>query len=145
MLRKGDLAPNFQVMSHENKPVQLSDFKGKKVVLWFYPKADTPGCTAEACGFRDRSEEFAAKDAILLGVSFDTVEENADFARKYALDYPLLCDTQREIGIKYGACQDKADLYAQRIAYLIDEKGLVEEVYAQVDARTFPEHILGEI
>ena len=145
MLKKGDLAPDFKVMSHENKPVQLSDFKGKKVVLWFYPKADTPGCTAEACGFRDRSEEFAAKDAILLGVSFDTVEENADFARKYALDYPLLCDTQREIGIKYGACQDKADLYAQRIAYLIDEKGLVEEVYAQVDARTFPEHILGEI
>lgn len=145
MLKQGDRAPEFKVMSHENKPVQLSDFKGKKIVLWFYPKADTPGCTAEACGFRDRSEEFAAKDAVLLGVSFDTVEENAAFARKYAVDYPLLCDTEREIGLKYGACQLKTDLYAQRIAYLIDENGLVEEVYAQVDARTFPEHILGEI
>ncbi len=142
LLKKGDLAPAFSVLSHEGKTLSLSDFTGKKVVLWFYPKADTPGCTAEACGFRDRKSSFELRNAVLLGVSFDTVEENAAFARKFAVTYPLLCDTQRELGISYGACEKPSDTYAQRIAYLIDEKGKILEVFPKVDARTFPEEVL---
>lgn len=142
MLKKGDLAPAFRVLTHQGKTIDLSELKGKKVVLWFYPKADTPGCTAEACGFRDRRKAFEGKNTVLLGVSFDNVDENAAFARKFAVDYPLLCDTQRELGIKYGACESEKDSYAKRIAYLINEVGVIEEVFPQVDARAFPEEVL---
>lgn len=145
MLKKGDLAPDFQVKTHEGKEIKLSDFRGKKVILWFYPKADTPGCTAEACGFRDRQAAFKAKNSVLLGVSFDTVQENAAFARKFAVDYPLLCDTERKIGLIYGACQSEKDAYAQRIAYVIDSSGKIETVFEKVDARQFPEEVLALI
>ncbi|NBV51521.1 peroxiredoxin [bacterium] len=145
MLKKGDRAPEFKTQTHQGQTVELSDFRGKKVVLWFYPKADTPGCTAEACGFRDRKSAFEKKNTVLLGVSFDTVEENASFARKFAVDYPLLCDTQRELGIKYGACASEQEAYAQRIAYLIDEAGMIEEVFPKVDARAFPEQLLKQL
>jgi len=145
LLEKGSVAPQFSVKSHENKTINLSDLKGKKVVLWFYPKADTPGCTAEACGFRDRKSAFEAKNAVLLGVSFDSVQENAAFARKFAVTYPLLCDTQREMGLAYGACEKPSDAYAQRIAYVIDEEGKIFSVYPKVDARAFPEEVLGTL
>jgi len=91
MLNVGDTAPRFTVKNHFGKDVSLSDFKGKKVVLWFYPKADTPGCTAEGCAFRDRVAKFNEKNTAVLGVSFDTVEENAKFAEKFGFEFPLLC------------------------------------------------------
>lgn len=145
MLKKGDLAPGFQVKTHEGKEVRLSDFLGKKVILWFYPKADTPGCTAEACGFRDRRGTFEAKNTVLLGISFDTVQENAAFARKFAINYPLLCDVDRKIGLAYGACKSETESYAQRIAYVIDAQGKIENVFEKVDARQFPEEALALI
>lgn len=145
MLSVGSIAPLFSVLDHTGKTLTLQSFRGKNVVLWFYPKADTPGCTAEGCAFRDRQGAFEAKNAVLLGVSFDTPQENSAFARKYGFEFPLLCDTSRSIGVDYGACVSATDKHAKRIAYLIDEKGLVKKVYAKVDAATFPETVLQEI
>ncbi len=145
MLSVGDLAPPFSVSDHTGKNLTLESFLGKKVVLWFYPKADTPGCTAEGCGFRDRQSEFAAKNAVLLGVSFDSPQENAAFARKFGFEFPLLCDTSKAMGVAYGACANVSDKHAKRIAYVIDEKGRVEKVYPKVDAAAFPETVLQEI
>jgi len=142
MLEVGEKALNFNVQNDKGESVQLSDFKGKKVILWFYPKADTPGCTAEGCGFRDRLEKFTAKNAVILGVSFDTVAENAAFVKKFGFQFPLLCDTKREIGIAYGACQTPTDTNASRIGYVIDETGKVAQVFPKVDARSFPETVL---
>ncbi len=145
MLKVGDKAPGFTVQDHSGKTVKLDQFQGKKVVLWFYPKADTPGCTAEGCGFRDRQALFAEKNAVLLGVSFDNVAENAAFASKFGFEFPLLCDTNRSIGMSYGACDTDGESYAKRIAYVIDGKGEIANVYPKVDAKTFPETVLKEI
>lgn len=142
MLNIGDTAPDFTVQTNAGKTISLKDFKGKKVILWFYPKADTPGCTAEACAFRDRAGKFAERNAVLLGVSFDTVEENSAFAKKFQVDYPLLCDTKRDLGIKYGACKSPTDKNASRIAYVIDESGKITATFPKVDAANFPETVL---
>jgi len=144
MLNVGDEAPDFNVLSHQGEPVKLKDFQGRKLVLWFYPKADTPGCTAEGCSFRDLNKEFADKGIAVLGVSFDTVEENRGFAEKFSFTFPLLCDTERKLGLAYGACQTAEDKNASRIAYVIDGNGKIEKVYAQVDAKNFPTQLLGE-
>lgn len=145
MLNVGSNAPTFSVLDHHGKKVDLTGLRGKKVVLWFYPKADTPGCTAEGCGFRDRQAQFNEKNAVLLGVSFDDVNDNAAFARKFGFEFPLLCDTERSLGLAYGACEKKEDTYAKRIAYVIDENGKVEKVFPKVDAASFPETVLGQI
>lgn len=145
MLPVGKQAPDFEVQNHLGKTIKLKDFLGKKVILWFYPKADTPGCTAEACGFRDRFSKLQEKNAVILGVSFDTVEENRAFAEKYGLDFPLLCDTTRDIGMKYGACKTQADGNASRIGYVIDEKGVILQSHPKVDARAFPEQVLSTL
>src|SRR5689334_16771904 len=129
MLKVGDKAPSFSVQDHTGRTLSLDSLRGKKVILWFYPKADTPGCTAEGCGFRDRQALFQAKNAVLLGVSFDTVHENAAFARKFGFEFPLLCDVQRSIGMSYGACASASDAHAKRIAYVIGTDGKIEKVY----------------
>src|SRR4051794_11129187 len=134
MLQVGDKAPSFSVQDHTGKTLSLGSLQGKKVVLWFYPKADTPGCTAEGCGFRDRQALFHEKNAVLLGVSFDTVAENAAFARKFGFEFPLLCDTKRDIGMAYGACASVTDKNAKRIAYVIGTDGKIEKVYSKVEA-----------
>ena len=145
MLNPGDKAPDFKVQTHAGKTVSLSDFKGKTVVLWFYPKADTPGCTAEGCGFRDRLEKFTTKNAVVLGVSFDSADENMAFAKKFGFPFPLLCDTERQIGMAYGACEAKDAANAKRIGYMIDPSGKVKKAYPKVDAKEFPETVLGEL
>jgi thioredoxin-dependent peroxiredoxin len=145
MLKVGDTAPDFKVKTHDGKTATLKDFAGKTVVLWFYPKADTPGCTAEGCAFRDRMAAFKEKNAVLLGVSFDTPEENMKFAEKFRFEFPLLCDVNREIGIAYGAAKTKEDKHANRIAYVIDGKGKVQATYPKVDAANFPEQVLGTL
>src|SRR5688500_13557846 len=115
MLKPGDAAPDFATTDERGNVVRLADFRGKTVVLWFYPKADTPGCTREGCAFRDLAAEFAAKDAVILGVSFDTPEENRSFAQKFGFKFPLLCDVDRELGLAYGACETPEEGYARRI------------------------------
>jgi peroxiredoxin Q/BCP len=138
MLNPGDDAPDFDVLDHNRNRVKLSDLRGKKVVLWFYPKADTPGCTKEGCSFRDLDAEYRAKNAQILGVSFDTPEENKAFAEKFHFTFPLLCDTDRSIGLAYGAATSADDQYAKRIAYVIDEEGKIAQVNPKVDAATYP-------
>ena len=145
MLEVGSNAPNFRVQNHRNETVSLDSLKGTRVVLWFYPKADTPGCTAEGCSFRDLASEFAEKNTKIYGVSFDTPEENAAFAKKFDFKFPLLCDTEREIGLSYGACTSKDAKHANRIGYVISPEGKIAKAYPKVDAAKFPAQVLSEI
>jgi len=145
MLKVGDPAPDFTASSHQGAPVSLSDFRGKKVLLWFYPEADTPGCTLEGRGFRDHQEYYDDNGIAIVGVSFDEVERNAAFAEKYAFKFPLLSDIDREIARAYGACSDAKAQHAERVSFLIDEHGIIARVYDRVDPRDHPARVLAEI
>lgn len=136
MLEKGTKAPNFSVKDHNGNTVSLTDFSGKKIVLWFYPKADTPGCTIEGKGFRDDYEKFTEKNTVILGVSLDNEADNKAFAEKFNFPYPLLCDVNHEIALAYKAVKGSQDEYASRISYVIDENGNILEAISQVDTKT---------
>ena len=136
MLEKGTKAPDFSVRDHNGNVVRITDLKGKKVVLWFYPKADTPGCTVEGKGFRDDYETFVKKNTVVLGVSLDNEDDNKAFAEKFNFPYPLLCDVNREISLAYEAVKGKEDEYASRITYVIGEDGNILEAISQVDTKT---------
>ena len=136
MLEKGTKAPDFSVRDHNGDVVRISDLKGKKIVLWFYPKADTPGCTIEGKGFRDDYETFVRKNTVILGVSLDNEDENKAFAEKFNFPYPLLCDVNREISLAYEAVKGKEDEYASRITYVVDEEGNIKEAISEVDTKT---------
>ncbi|QPJ63948.1 MAG: peroxiredoxin [Candidatus Nitrohelix vancouverensis] len=133
MLAVGTQAPDFSVKDHNGNTVNLKDFQGKKVVMWFYPKADTPGCTIEGKGFRDDYEKFVQGNTAVLGVSVDGVEANNAFAQKFSFPYPLLCDESKEISLAYHAVKSKDDGYASRITYVIDEQGKIKEAIESVD------------
>jgi thioredoxin-dependent peroxiredoxin len=141
-LSVGDVAPDFLVKDHLGRDATVRQFRGRKVLLWFYPKADTPGCSVEGRGFRDVYEEFQKRGIEVLGCSFDTVEENAAFAKKFDFPFLLLCDVDREIGLAYGACDEPNAGYADRISYLIDEDGFIAQVYDHVEARNHPARVL---
>ena len=136
MLEKGTKAPNFSVKDHNGNTVSLTDFSGKKIVLWFYPKADTPGCTIEGKGFRDDYEKFTEKNTVILGVSLDNETDNKAFAEKFNFPYPLLCDVNHEIALAYKAVKGPQDEYASRISYVIDANGNILEAISQVDTKT---------
>lgn len=136
MLDVGTQAPDFSVQDHHGKNVSLQDFRGKKVVVWFYPKADTPGCTMEGQGFRDDYKNFEDKNTVILGVSLDGVADNKAFAEKYSFPFQLLCDVNREIALGYHAVQNVEDGYASRISYVIDEEGKILEAIEKVDTKT---------
>ncbi|SVB80461.1 uncharacterized protein METZ01_LOCUS233315 [marine metagenome] len=136
MLEKGTKAPDFSVRDHNGNVVRISDLKGKKIVLWFYPKADTPGCTIEGKGFRDDYETFVRKNTVILGVSLDNEDENKAFAEKFNFPYPLLCDVNREIALAYEAVKGPEEEYASRITYVIGEDGNILEAISQVDTKT---------
>ena len=138
MLRPGEKAPDFSAKDHLGRTVSLKDLRGKVVVLWFFPKADTPGCTAEGCSFRDLSAEYKAKNAVILGVSFDDQAANAAFAEKNHFNFPLICDTDRMLGLAYGACDDAKAATAKRIGVIIDEQGKIKACFSKVDPRTWP-------
>ena len=145
MLNPGDVAPDFTAVDHHGNTVRLADLRGKTVVLWFYPKADTPGCTAEGCSFRDLKAEYEKKNAVILGASFDTCEENAAFAKKFGFTYPLLCDTERKLGMAYGAATDASAPNATRTGVIIGPDGRIKEWHAKVSAQTFPTEALARI
>ena len=136
MLEKGTRAPSFSVKDHNGNNVSLKDFGGKKVVIWFYPKADTPGCTIEGKGFRDDYEKFIKKNTVILGVSLDNESDNKAFAAKFDFPYPLLCDVNREISLAYKAVKGPEDEYTSRITYVISEDGNILEAISQVDTKT---------
>ena len=133
MLQPGADAPEFSVNDHNGNKINLKDFLGKKIVLWFYPKADTPGCTMEGQGFRDDFEKFQKKDIQIFGVSLDNENDNKAFAEKFSFPYPLLCDVDREVALSYQAVSSKEDQYAARISYVIGEDGKILESIKNVD------------
>ena len=145
MLKPGDMAPDFIVQDHTGRTHRLGEYRGKTVVLWFYPKADTPGCTAEGCGFRDQNAQYQQKNAVILGISVDSAKDNKAFAEKFGFNFPLLCDTDRKVGIAYGACDDASASTARRVAVIIGPDGIVQRYYPKVDARAFPQQALEEI
>ncbi len=135
MLQPGADAPEFSVNDHNGNKINLKDFLGKKIVLWFYPKADTPGCTMEGQGFRDDFKKFQQKDIQIFGVSLDNENDNKAFAEKFSFPYPLLCDVDREISLGYQAVSSKEDQYAARISYVIGEDGKILESIENVDTK----------
>ena len=135
MLQPGADAPEFSVNDHNGNKINLKDFLGKKIVLWFYPKADTPGCTMEGQGFRDDFKKFEQKNIQIFGVSLDNENDNKAFAEKFSFPYPLLCDVNREIALSYQAVSSKEDQYAARISYVIGEDGKILESIENVDTK----------
>ena len=148
-LKKGDKAPDFSVNNQDGNPVSLSDFKGKKLVLFFYPKASTPGCTAEACNLNDNIDRFNAKGYAILGVSADSEKRQSNFKNKYDFKYDLLADENREVIEAYGVWGEKkfmGKVYdgIHRTTFIIDENGIIEEVISKVKTKTHTNQILTE-
>jgi len=133
MVAVGELAPDFEAPNQDGTSVKLSGMRGHPVVLYFYPKADTPGCTIEAKGFRDHMPEFAAKNVRVVGVSTDDCADQKKFAEKYGLNFTLIADDSKAVAGKYGVLGDSG--HARRVSFLIDPHGKVVEV---VDGK--PEH-----
>ncbi|MFO1519623.1 MAG: peroxiredoxin [bacterium] len=138
-LKKGDPAPDFKTVDEQGKPVALKDFLGKAVLLYFYPKDDTPGCTTEAQSFRDHYSEFQNLDTVVLGISFDTVESHQKFKQKNQLPFPLLVDSDHKIAQAYGVTG--TDL-ASRDVILIDDKGKIMRVIRSVNPATVVSELL---
>jgi thioredoxin-dependent peroxiredoxin len=147
MLSVGDKAPDFKTTNQDGEKVALSDFKGQKVVLYFYPKDDTPGCTKEACSFRDGWSKFHRKKIAVLGVSADDEKSHKKFAEKFSLPFPLLADTDKKIVKDYGAWGEK-NMYGRkfmgirRVTYLIDEKGKIAAVWPKVKPEGHADELL---
>lgn len=137
LLSPGDEAPDFSVNDQNGKPVSIADFRGKKVVMYFYPKDNTPGCTKEACNLRDNHEMLTEKGFVVLGVSIDSEKSHLKFIDKFDLPFALLADTEKEIVNKYGVWGEKS-MYGRtyegiyRITYIIDEEGKIEHVIPKV-------------
>jgi thioredoxin-dependent peroxiredoxin len=150
MLKAGDKAPEFQTLSDAGNKVSLKDFRGKKVILYFYPKDDTPGCTQEACDFRDAMAGFDKKGAVVLGVSPDGVASHQKFKAKFALPFPLLADEDHKIAEAYGAWGEKS-MYGRkymgiiRSTFLIDEKGKIAEAFEKVKVGGHVDELLGKV
>lgn len=147
MLNVGDKAPAFQLKNAEGKTVKLSDFKGKRVVLYFYPKDLTPGCTKEACGFQEDLQPLAAKNTVVLGVSADDEATHRKFADKYGLQFPLLADTDHAVSEAYGVWQEKNNYGRKywgikRTTFVIDERGKIAHVFKTVDTSKHSKDVL---
>ncbi len=142
MLKPGDLAPDFVLPDHAGRDVRLSEYEGRKVVLWFYPKADTQTCAAEGLAFAQHYDEFQRSNVAILGVSLDPLAENAAFARRHALPFPLLSDLDRVMTTEYGAVTSPDDAYTKRITYVIDEDGRVVRSFVRVKPDGHVEEVL---
>ncbi|MBI6115363.1 thioredoxin-dependent thiol peroxidase [Salegentibacter maritimus] len=148
-LEVGDKAPDFSVADQDGNTIKLSDFKGKKLVLFFYPKASTPGCTAEACNLRDNWERFQEKGYAILGVSADTQKRQSNFKTKYEFPFPLLADEDKEVIQAYGVWGPKKFMGKEydgihRTTFIIDEDGKIEEVIKKVKTKAHTDQILSE-
>ncbi|MGN0626277.1 MAG: thioredoxin-dependent thiol peroxidase [Oscillospiraceae bacterium] len=147
MLQEGTKAPAFTLPDQNGDPVSLSDFAGKKVVLYFYPRDNTPGCTRQACAFAETWEEFEKQNAVVIGISKDSAASHQKFAQKYQLPFILLSDPQLQAIQAYGVWQEKK-LYGKvsmgvvRSTYLIDEKGMIEKAMPKVKPDTNAAEIL---
>jgi peroxiredoxin Q/BCP len=146
-LKKGDKAPNFSGKDQNGKTIGLQDYTGKKLVLYFYPKDDTPGCTAEACSLRDNYQALLSKGYAVLGVSTDDEKKHQKFISKYSLPFPLLADTDHSIHELFGTWKEKS-MYGKtymgtaRTTFIIDQNGIIEEVIEKVDTKNHASQIL---
>jgi thioredoxin-dependent peroxiredoxin len=141
-LKVGDAAPEFSTMDDVGLPVSLKDFRGKTVILYFYPKDDTPGCTKEAENFRDHIREFEGKHAVILGVSFDSQSSHQKFKQKYSLPFRLLVDPDKKIASAYGS---SGLFMASRDSFVIDGQGKIVKIYRGVDPSSHAKDLLQEL
>ena len=146
-LEKGDKAPAFEAKDQDGNTIKLSDYKGKKLVLFFYPKASTPGCTAEACNLSDNYKTFTDKGYDILGVSADSAKRQSNFKNKYDFPYPLLADEDKEVINAYGVWGPKKFMGKEydgihRTTFVIDEKGIIEDVITKVKTKDHAAQIL---
>ena len=143
----GQKAPDFTVSNDAGQKTKLSELKGKKVVLYFYPKDDTPGCTVEACAFRDGITEIKKRGAIVLGVSADSVESHMKFKNKFDLNFPLLADTDKKIIEAYGVWKEKS-MYGkkymgiERTTFVIDEQGKIRHIFPKVKVQEHYDEVI---
>lgn len=146
-LQEGDKAPDFTAKDQNGKPISLADFKGKTVILYFYPKDDTPGCTAEACDFRDNYQSLVGKGFEVIGVSTDDEKSHKKFETKYSLPFPLIADESKEIVEAYGVWGEK-NMYGKvymgtmRTTFIIDAGGIIKKVINKVDTKASSQQVL---
>jgi thioredoxin-dependent peroxiredoxin len=145
-LKEGQKAPDFDGRDQDNDIIKLSNFLGKKIVLYFYPKDNTPGCTAEACSLRDNYKDLLEKGFVVIGVSADNEKSHRKFVDKYSLPFPLIADPEKKIITAYGVWGEKK-LYGKsfmgilRTTFIIDEKGIIEKIISKVDTVNHSEQI----
>ena len=150
MLQPGDMAPAFTHPDQDNNTVSLSDYRGQKVLLWFFPRASTPGCTAQGCSLRDQNGKLAGKNVQVVGISKDTVQRQKNFASKRSFPYPLLSDEDGTTVAAYG-CWGRKNFMGRefegilRKSFLIDETGMIERVYDKVKTKSHAEDVLADI
>jgi peroxiredoxin Q/BCP len=150
MLKPGDKAPDFTLKSDEGKEINLKDLRGKKVILYFYPKDDTSGCTKEACDFRDNIKTFEKKNSAVIGISKDSVKSHQKFKNKYDLPFTLLSDETLDVLKKYDVWKEKS-MYGrkymgiERTTFVIDETGKIEKIYPKVKVDGHIREILDQI
>ena len=147
MIKEGKPAPRFTLPSTEGKDIALEDYRGQPVVLYFYPRDDTPGCTKEACGFQDAFSKIKRRGAVVLGVSPDSVASHDEFRAKYTLKFPLLADEKKAVAKKYGAFGEKM-MYGRKVmgmirsTFVIDAEGVVRKVFPKVRVDGHVEQVL---
>ena len=150
MLEKGTSAPDFKLDDQDGNPVSLADFKGKKILLWFYPKASTPGCTIEGQEFRDEFQNFQEKNTVILGMSADSVKSQKNFCEKQNFPFSLVSDPEKTTIRKYEAIGLKK-MYGReyegifRISYLIDENGFIQKTYGKVKPKEHAKEVLEDL
>lgn len=150
MLKVGDKAPDFSLPADDGSTVSLKNLRGKKVILYFYPKDDTSGCTAEACDFRDNIKTFNKKDVIVIGVSKDPIKSHIKFKNKFDLNFPLLSDEEGKMLEAYDVWKEKS-MYGKkymgivRTTFIIDEKGVIEKIFDKVKIPKHVETLLSEV
>lgn len=149
-LKIGDYAPAFELLNQDGIKISLKDFIGKKIILYFYPKDNTPGCTIEACDFSEDYEKFSKKNAVIIGISPDSVKSHTNFIQKYNLKHILLSDSEKEISRIYGAWGIKKNYGKEyegiiRSTFVIDEKGKIIKIYKNVKAKNHAQKVLEEL
>ena len=147
VLNEGDKAPIFKGIDQDGNEISLTQFKGKKVILYFYPKDDTPGCTAEACNFRDHHSELLEKGMVVIGVSPDTEAKHNKFAFKYDLNFPLIADVDKTVINQYGVWGPKKFMGREydgvkRSTFIIDENGVIEHIIKKVKTKESTQQVL---